>query len=332
MNKKHQVFVSSTYIDLIDERKELVQALLELDCIPAGMEMFPASNEDQWSLIKRVIDECDYYVLIIGNRYGSLSENGISYTEKEYDYAAETGVPILAFIHSEPENIAVKHSELDADKRAKLDAFKLKVQNKLVKFYNTPEDLGGKVSRALVQLISRVERPGWIRGDAMAGDEARDAIEKLRSENEVLRQKLSQIDTLPPPGTENLASGDFEFTVSYSGYNKSDGTLNVSWDDVFVIVGPLLFNEATEPQMHKELNSQLVLFIENEIELGLQYKHKSWFALDNDCFHQIKTQLRALGLIKLSDKKRAVRDTGTYWTLTNYGDQYLTKLMAIPKN
>lgn len=331
MDKKHQVFVSSTYIDLIDERKELVQALLELDCIPAGMEMFPASNEDQWSLIKRVIDECDYYVLIIGNRYGSLSENGISYTEKEYDYAVETGVPTLSFIHSEPENVAVKHSELDADKRAKLDAFKNKVQKKLVKYYSSPEDLGGKVSRALVQLISRVDRPGWIRGDALAGDEARDAIEKLRTENESLKKELNNIDTLPPPGTENLSSGELEFTASFDGYN-SNGEVDISWDDIFKIIGPLLFNEATEPQMKSELNTQLILFIEDDKERAKHYQNRSWFKVDSDNFHQIKTQLRALGFIKLSEKKRGVRDTATYWTLTNYGDQYLTKLMAIPKS
>ncbi len=331
MDKKHQVFVSSTYIDLIEERKELVQALLELDCIPAGMEMFPASNEDQWSLIKRVIDECDYYVLIIGNRYGSLSDDGISYTEKEYDYAVVTGVPTLAFIHSEPENVAVKHSELDGEKRAKLDAFKKKVQKKLVKYYNSPEDLGGKVSRALVQLISRVERPGWIRGDAIAGDDARDAIEKLRSENEALKQQLEKIDTLPPPGTENLASGSVEFTASFDGYNHS-GVVNSTWDEIFTIVGPLLFNEATEPQMKKELESQLILYIEDEDEKTYHYRNKSWFKIDSDSFHQIKTQLRALGLIMLSEKKRGVRDTATYWTLTKYGDQYLTKLMAITKN
>ena len=68
-DKRYQVFVSSTYDDLQDERKEVMQALLELDCIPAGMELFPASSEDQWSLIKRVIDDCDYYILIIGGRY-----------------------------------------------------------------------------------------------------------------------------------------------------------------------------------------------------------------------------------------------------------------------
>jgi len=53
MDKRYQVFVSSTYADLQEERQEVMQALLELDCIPAGMELFPAANEDQWTLIRR---------------------------------------------------------------------------------------------------------------------------------------------------------------------------------------------------------------------------------------------------------------------------------------
>lgn len=73
MNKKYQVFVSSTYEDLREERQEVMHALLELDCIPSGMELFPAADEAQWSLIKGVIDECDYYILILGGRYGGLS-------------------------------------------------------------------------------------------------------------------------------------------------------------------------------------------------------------------------------------------------------------------
>ena len=92
-DKRYQVFVSSTYDDLQDERKEVMQALLELDCIPAGMELFPASSEDQWSLIKRVIDDCDYYILIIGGRYGSVGPDGISYTQMEFEYALKQGSP-----------------------------------------------------------------------------------------------------------------------------------------------------------------------------------------------------------------------------------------------
>lgn len=78
-----------------DKRQEVMQALLELDCIPSGMELFPAANESQWSLIQRVIDDCDYYILIIGGRYGSIADDGVGYTEKEYDYAISRGKPIV---------------------------------------------------------------------------------------------------------------------------------------------------------------------------------------------------------------------------------------------
>ena len=85
MEKRYQVFISSTFNDLHEPRQEVMQALLELDCIPAGMELFPAANDDQWTLIKRVIDDCDYYIVIIGGRYGSIGPSGKSYTQMEYE-------------------------------------------------------------------------------------------------------------------------------------------------------------------------------------------------------------------------------------------------------
>lgn len=51
MDKRYQVFVSSTFIDLQEERRHVMQALMELDCMPSGMELFPATDDDQWSLI-----------------------------------------------------------------------------------------------------------------------------------------------------------------------------------------------------------------------------------------------------------------------------------------
>ena len=56
-------------------------------------------DEEQLHFIKRIIDDCDYYLLIIGGRYGSLSETGVSYTEMEYDYAVERGMRIIALLH-----------------------------------------------------------------------------------------------------------------------------------------------------------------------------------------------------------------------------------------
>src|SRR5438067_11660380 len=98
MEKRYQVFVSSTYADLADGRREVVQALLQMDCIPAGMELFPAADEEQLQFIRRVIDDCDYYVLILAGRYGSVDTGGVSYTEREFDYALSQNIPILAFV------------------------------------------------------------------------------------------------------------------------------------------------------------------------------------------------------------------------------------------
>ncbi len=105
MDKKYQVFVSSTFSDLIDERQEVMQALLELDCIPVGMELFPAADDDQWTLIKGLIDDCDYYVLIQAGRYGSIGPSGKSYTQMEYEYALEKDIPIISFLHSDVSKI-----------------------------------------------------------------------------------------------------------------------------------------------------------------------------------------------------------------------------------
>ena len=79
-----------------------MQALLALDCIPTGMELFPAADDDSWTHIKRFIAGCDYYVVIIGGRYGSRMPTGKSFTEMEYDYAVEAGLPALAFLHKGP--------------------------------------------------------------------------------------------------------------------------------------------------------------------------------------------------------------------------------------
>ncbi|GAB4035034.1 DUF4062 domain-containing protein [Spirosoma jeollabukense] len=132
MEKKYQVFVSSTYKDLLEERREVMQALLELDCIPVGMELFPAADDDQWTLIKRLIDDCDYYILIVGGRYGSLSIEGISYTQMEYEYALSQEIPIIAFLPKNPDNIPIGKSDGEPEKSKKLLIFKELAQKNYV--------------------------------------------------------------------------------------------------------------------------------------------------------------------------------------------------------
>lgn len=98
MKRKFQIFTSSTYEDLKMERRKVQDAILQMHHFPIGMEMFSAADEDQWEIIKRTIDESDYYILIICHRYGSTfksgKDKGMSYTEKEYRYASEKSISL----------------------------------------------------------------------------------------------------------------------------------------------------------------------------------------------------------------------------------------------
>ncbi len=162
--KKYQVFVSSTYSDLVYERKEVSNTIMALGCIVAGMEHFPATDKEQFEYIKGIIDESDYYVLILGGRYGSLTQEGISFTEREFDYANEKGIPILAFLHKDIGSIPLKKSELDEEKRTKLIKFREKVTtDRLVKFWANTKELCLHISTSLSQEFKNSTAAGWTR-------------------------------------------------------------------------------------------------------------------------------------------------------------------------
>ncbi|MEK0338080.1 MAG: DUF4062 domain-containing protein [Nitrosopumilus sp.] len=341
MDVRYQVFVSSTYEDLQKERQEVMNALLELDCIPAGMELFPAANEDQWSLIKQVIDDCDYYLVIIGGRYGSIGSGGISYTEMEYRYALEHNKPIIAFLHKEPTSLPAKNTESGPKRRKQLEKFRESTQKKMCKFWETPAELGSVVSRSLVKLIKNNPATGWVKASLIPDEDTNKEILQLRKKIEEMELKLQEVRTTPPEGTEIFAQGEDEYTIKFYFRNWDFGkwhnfhhTISSSWDEIFYVVSPLMINECTDKSFRNRLDQ---FVFENSIDnlrkkKDLKGKKLEYFVIEDDDFQTIKIQLRALGLIKKSDKQRSVKDMSTYWTLTPFGDNHMTKLRAIKKS
>jgi len=207
MEKRYQVFVSSTYADLQEERRNVIQTLMEMDCIPSGMEIFPAADEEQWEFIKRVISDCDYYILIIGGRYGSVTPEGISYTEKEYDYAVSIGLKVIAFLHKNPGEISASKTELNPELRGRLEAFRQSVsEGRLVKFWTKAEELPGLVATSLSKTIKTYPALGWVRADRVANEEILNEVNALRKQNQELEKIVAQLRTQStPPSVRNLA-------------------------------------------------------------------------------------------------------------------------------
>lgn len=174
MNKKLQVFVSSTYTDLIEERQAAVETILDAGHIPAGMELFKA-GKSQMKTIRKWIDESDVYMLILGGRYGSVEEeSGLSYTELEYRYALFKNMPVFAiilkdsFLFTKAASMG-KDSIFEKVNIDKYDSFKKFVGTKVVKFVDNIDQISGKIHAQLNDILNDTEFNliGWVKSNTI---------------------------------------------------------------------------------------------------------------------------------------------------------------------
>ncbi|OYT95422.1 MAG: hypothetical protein CFE49_12850 [Pseudomonas sp. PGPPP3] len=195
MDRRYLIFVSSTFNDLQDERRKVMEQILNMGHLPVGMELFQASNTDQWSYISRRIEECDYYVLIVGERYGSEALEGISYTEKEFDLAVELGIPVSAHLISDAAREELSRSKVEFGKEEKVNSFRAKCKaNRIVKYWSNADELANNVGQSLHELFKVEPRVGLVRADQGVSPQLANELARLSVENSNLRTKLQDFE------------------------------------------------------------------------------------------------------------------------------------------
>lgn len=319
--KKYQVFISSTYTDLIEERKKVQEILLMADCIPAGMEAFVAANDEQFDVIKKVIDLCDYYVLIIGKRYGSINQStGLSYTEMEYDYALSQGIPVLVFAIDDGVKLSQEKTEPDEKIRQKLKLFKEKaMKNRLASIWKNQGDLAGEVAIAIMKAKNDIVRPGWVRGDDFNPEENLKKINKLQEENKVLSEKNIELQKL----YDELMNfdDDLEFADStlHIEYKKYAGTYTYSSDitfkEIFKYVSMFMIDVSVMASKVEDYIAQAI---------GAE---SSYYLCDKTIAKKIYNQFIALKLMCT----KWVEDKGQFIGLTKKGVKLRNELNLIRK-
>lgn len=162
MNKKYQIFISSTYMDLKEERRAAIDAIFDTGNIPVGMEQFPASDLSQWEYIMKMLKDTDYVVLISAGRYGSLIKGDkVSWTEKEFNYAIEKGIPVLPIIIKDIDELPVK--KVDKYKERINEFHKKLKDDRTVSTYSNISELKACVKDAIRNAIIDRPREGWVR-------------------------------------------------------------------------------------------------------------------------------------------------------------------------
>ena len=326
-NRKYQVFISSTYSDLVEERKKVLDVLLMADCIPAGMEAFVATDVEQFEVIKKVIDLCDYYILIIGQRYGSINpDTGISYTEMESDYAIKNKIPVLVFVLDEQIVLPDDKKENEPDKVERLKAFREKaLTNRLCSIWKNTDELVGKVAVSIMTAKETIERPGWQRGTDFDEASLRRTIMKLQEENENLKVKLNDAIETVHSFTEikNVAFENYDVKIDYhytpAGSYRRSGSIEKKLPEIFKVIATQMMD---------------VSLTESAISDAIKSKYASItgcmvYFNDSQQIKIILNQLRALGLIYSSWSENAGK---LYWGLTIKGRRYRDEMIVVKEN
>lgn len=334
MEKKHQIFISSTFADLKDERQAAVEGILAAGHIPAGMELFAAGDESQMEVIQRWIDDSDIYLLILGGRYGSTHPStGMSYTEHEYEYAVARGKPFFALVLTDGA-IKSKHAVLgdlaiEQVHTEKHEAFRSKVLSKISRLVDDCKDIKIGILESVRMLERKYSLRGWVRSDSLPDvASVLKQIAALNEENAELKAKIAEqpLTTLSN-GEIELADLSDKIEVHYSwkpefkSYERKDSAV-LAWTDIFGLIAPKLLSGQGDNYMKKYLARQI---------LGRIGADPYSCEVSEQDFHTLKVHLMALGLIKIEYLSTIGGGADLFWSLTDLGHKALLELRAVRK-
>ena len=342
LNKKLQVFISSTYTDLIEERQAAVQAVLDAGHIPAGMELFKAGNTSQLETIYKWIDNSDVYMLILGGRYGSIEEKtGKSYTQLEYEYAIRKCLPVFSvvlrndFVKQKAEFLGEEYA-IEKANISQYNEFKNLVMSKIVREVSDCKDIMLAIHTTLKEFIEEYEFVGWVRSNdtelnvdlLKQLNDMNNRVADLKKEKDELKLKL---DCLEQSFESNLAF-EGQFIKIEGNYQENHGrpgaphyversvSKEITWDKMFLLWAPYLIQTLSYSKAKQSLESALIDYIGH------------YFNINNNLFQIIKIQYHALGLIRSFEARTTAGGTAEFISLTDKGKSYLIQKSAITKS
>lgn len=140
-----KILVTSTY-ELNVEKEKILTQIIDNRNLPIDLFVLESSKQDTFPLIKKVVQNIDSIILIVGGIYGAInSTTKKSYSESIYDYAKEINKPIKIFIRTPFEIIPPNKIDVNT---ANIQKFREKLlkNNNIIK-WNYIEDIEVKNGR-----------------------------------------------------------------------------------------------------------------------------------------------------------------------------------------
>lgn len=154
-----QIFISSTYKDLVPHRQAIWDMLLTLNLKISGMEKFGARPEKPLQTCLKEVEESEIFIGIVGMRYGSIDlKSQKSFSQLEYEKAVEMKLEILIYMIDE-KNALIRANSFDPENHSKLKNFKtILSQSHTIDYFVDENDLVDKIKHKIIANHNRREK------------------------------------------------------------------------------------------------------------------------------------------------------------------------------
>ncbi len=316
----------------------MAEAIQSKGWFSAGMELFPATDKGAWHVIERSLQECDFYLLISGGRYGSL-KNGTekSYTELEYelarDLAASGSLEIAVLIWSRDdgddylENIDAEGS-CDSKRQSDFHRRLMVDMEGTVGYFHNDASLISKTHAALDE-FSRKGGPGWVKAGTQPGHQEVVALrEQVNELNRQLDEAQRRINGLKKVAALPAELVDVECIAEYRrpGLRPHMATeiRSLLWSDLFSTIGRVL--DDALPKSNTVLNNE----ISKEARKHFKKTSNHWVlhnvsVIEDDC-KRILNHLVANKWVRPIERKK----TGRHYEMTKLGKEVFLENEMFP--
>jgi hypothetical protein len=318
LHKKYFVFISSTLEDLKAERRELAKIITEMGAVPVVSDAFDIAQEDDRKLVRKAIEECDYFLNLTAHKGGPAAGSQQA-LELEYSYAVKAGIPVLALIIGEKARWKDSKKEKTAAAVKTLEAFKKKLRSHTHETWINMGDLKQKALMLLSREMNINPRRGWVPSTEAVEPSVANELSRLIRENETLRSqiKMEGTDIVKKvrkqirQALKVLAANRISLSFYYAEGENWENTQVYRYLKLFRLLAPELSTSRTVAEISH--------FLGNILNPNLEKVVRKDYPTPSNTIKKIMADFTLLKLVKYSGS-----GDNEAWEMTEYGKETYT--------
>jgi hypothetical protein len=324
---KYHIFIGSTLDDLKNERKEIPRIIMELGHIPVTAEHLDISAKNYDKLLEKIIEECDYFIVVVAHKYAGKGEN-TSALEAEYNIACKKNIPVISLIIDEKARWKASKKEKDPALIKKVDEFKKKLLLGISDTWLNSPELCQKLQSMLIIQMNVAPQSGWVRANKAVIPSVANELARLSEENLLLKKQVKtetgEVITRLRQQMKNalkvLALNKIMLSFYYASGKDWENSRKFRYLRIFKLLVPELEVGKTTAEISRFLGTVLNPELDKPVRKD--------YPTPANTVKKIMADLSLLKLVKCANKNEsslskpgAAKGEDEVWEITEYGKE-----------